>query len=48
MRQKERRVTESESDTESDRGMVRSDISKPSLFFFSLQEYTQQNPLWKF
>jgi hypothetical protein len=31
------------------KGMVRSDMSKPALiFFFSLQEYTQQNPLSKF
>jgi hypothetical protein len=29
--------------------MVRSDMLKPALiFFFSLQEYTQQNPLSKF
>jgi hypothetical protein len=28
-----------------DKGMVRSDISKPALILFSLQEYTQQNPL---
>jgi hypothetical protein len=32
----------------SDKGMVRSDMSKPALIFFSLQEYTQQNPLSKF
>jgi hypothetical protein len=33
----------------SHKGMVWSDISKPTLiFFFSLQEYTQQNPLSKF
>jgi hypothetical protein len=31
-----------------DKGMVRSDMSKPALIFFSLQEYTQQNPLSKF
>jgi hypothetical protein len=30
------------------KGMVRSDMSKPALMFFSLQEYTQQNPLSKF
>jgi hypothetical protein len=30
------------------KGMVRSDMSKPALIFFSLQEYTQQNPLSKF
>jgi hypothetical protein len=39
------------------KGMVRSDMSKPALFFFIylfiylsflLQEYTQQNPLSKF
>jgi hypothetical protein len=30
------------------KGMVRSDISKPALVFFSLQEYTQQSPLSKF
>jgi hypothetical protein len=29
----------------SNKGMVRSDRSKPALIFFSLQEYTQQNPL---
>jgi hypothetical protein len=28
--------------------MVRSYMSKPALIFFSLQEYTQQNPLSKF
>jgi hypothetical protein len=27
------------------KGMVRSDMSKPAMIFFSLQEYTQQNPL---
>jgi hypothetical protein len=32
----------------SDKGMFRSDISKLTLTFFSLQEYTQQNPLSKF
>jgi hypothetical protein len=32
----------------SDKGMVRSDMSKPALIFFSLQKYTQQNPLSKF
>jgi hypothetical protein len=32
----------------SDKGMVRSDISKPALIFFSLQEYTKQNLLSKF
>jgi hypothetical protein len=32
----------------SDKGMVRSDMSKPALIFFSLQEYTQQNTLSKF
>jgi hypothetical protein len=32
-----------------DKGMVWSDMSKPALiFFFPLQEYTQQNPLSKF
>jgi hypothetical protein len=31
-----------------DKGMVRSDMSKPALIFFSLQEYTQQNPVSKF
>jgi hypothetical protein len=31
-----------------DKGMVRSDMSKPALIFFSLQEYTQQNTLSKF
>jgi hypothetical protein len=31
-----------------DKGMVRSDISKPALICFPLQEYTQQNPLSKF
>jgi hypothetical protein len=31
-----------------DKGMVRSDMSKPADFFFSLQEYTQQNSLSKF
>jgi hypothetical protein len=30
------------------KGMVRSDRSKPGLIFFSLQKYTQQNPLSKF
>jgi hypothetical protein len=30
------------------KGMVRSDMSKPALIIFSLQEYTQQNPLSKF
>jgi hypothetical protein len=30
------------------KGMVRSDMSKPALIFFSLQEYTQQNTLSKF
>jgi hypothetical protein len=30
------------------KGMVRSDTSKPTLIFFSLQEYTQQNTLPKF
>jgi hypothetical protein len=30
------------------KGMVRSDMSKPALIFFSPQEYTQQNPLSKF
>jgi hypothetical protein len=30
---------------DSHKGMVRSDMSKPALIFFSLQEYTQQNPL---
>jgi hypothetical protein len=30
------------------KGMVRSDMSKPALIFFSLQEYTQQNPVSKF
>jgi hypothetical protein len=30
------------------KGMDRSDISKPALIFFPLQEYTQQNPLAKF
>jgi hypothetical protein len=29
-------------------GMVRSDMSKPTLILFSLQEHTQQNPLSKF
>jgi hypothetical protein len=33
---------------ETDKGMVRSDMSKPALIFFSLQEYTQQNTLSKF
>jgi hypothetical protein len=33
---------------ETNKGMVRSDISKPALIFFSLQECTQQNPLSKF
>jgi hypothetical protein len=32
----------------SNKGMVRSDMSKPALIFFSLQEYTQQNTLSKF
>jgi hypothetical protein len=32
----------------SNKGMVRSDMSKPALIFFPLQEYTQQNPLSKF
>jgi hypothetical protein len=30
------------------KGMVRSDMSKPALIFFPLQEYTQQNRLSKF
>jgi hypothetical protein len=30
------------------KGMVRSDMSKPALIFFSRQEYTQQNTLSKF
>jgi hypothetical protein len=30
------------------KGMVRSDMSKPALIFFSLHEHTQQNPLSKF
>jgi hypothetical protein len=30
------------------KGMIRSDMSKPALIFFSLQEYTQQNTLSKF
>jgi hypothetical protein len=30
------------------KGMVRSDMSKPAIIFFSLQEHTQQNPLSKF
>jgi hypothetical protein len=34
---------------DTDKGMIRSDRSKPALiFFFPLQEYTQQNPLSKF
>jgi hypothetical protein len=32
----------------SNKGMVPSDMSKPALIFFSLQEYTQQNPPSKF
>jgi hypothetical protein len=31
-----------------DKGMVQSDMSKPALIFFLLQECTQQNPLSKF
>jgi hypothetical protein len=38
----------SECDNPTDKGMVRSDRSKPALIFFPLQEYTQQNPLSKF
>jgi hypothetical protein len=30
------------------KGMVRSDMSKPALIFVLLQEYTQQNTLSKF
>jgi hypothetical protein len=33
---------------ETNKGMVRFDMSKPTLIFFSLQEHTQQNPLSKF
>jgi hypothetical protein len=33
---------------ETEKGMVRSDMSKPALIFISLQEYTQQNTLSKF
>jgi hypothetical protein len=31
-----------------DKELVQSDMSKPALIFFSLQEYTPQNPLSKF
>jgi hypothetical protein len=34
--------------TQTNKGMVRSDMAKPALIFFSLQEYTQQNTLSKF
>jgi hypothetical protein len=37
-----------ESSGYTNKGMVRSDMSKPALIFFLLQEYTQQNTLSKF
>jgi hypothetical protein len=41
-------MTDAPHRVDTDKGMVRSDMSKPALIFSSLQEYTQENPLSKF